>query len=464
MTTPSPTSGFLEELGRLATRRRPREPAHQVTTAHLQAAYPFVAEGAIGADGAYIGRDVYGGSFAYDPFCYYDAGLISGPNMLVLGEIGQRKSGLVKSYLLRQSVFGRRAWIVDAKGEYAPLAHALGVQPVRLAPHPHTDGVTLNPLDPLIAGDQQRTLLEAIAGTMLGRVLRQEELAALGLAHGAALQAAAGERRPALLADVVNALLHPAQAAAGELATTPERLREASRETALALRRLGQPPLQGMFDGPTTPGINLDERLVVIDLSAVLAVAEDALPVLMLITSGWLQGAWSRADGLRRIVVLDEAWRVLAHLPTARWLRASWKLARAYGVQMVAVMHRLSDLATAGDAGSEQVALVSGLLADSETRVLYRQTPGERAALRDLLGLSPAEIAYITEHLRPGQALWRIGRRTRVVEHLISPMEQAIVDTDANMRPEAPAAGQPEAATVDLRDDPVDADDVPLPN
>ena len=47
-------------------RTKPRRPAHRVTTAHLQAAYPFISEGGLGSDGVYIGRDVFGGSFCYD--------------------------------------------------------------------------------------------------------------------------------------------------------------------------------------------------------------------------------------------------------------------------------------------------------------------------------------------------------------------------------------------------------------
>ena len=44
-------------------------------------------------------------------------------------------------------------------------------------------------------------------------------------------------------------------------------------------------------------------------------------------------------------MVLDEAWSLLASERTARFLQASVKLARAYGVANIAVIHRLSDLA-----------------------------------------------------------------------------------------------------------------------
>ena len=47
---------------------RPGErPGHIATTAHVQAAYPFVAEAGLGTHGVLIGRDVYGGPFVIEP-------------------------------------------------------------------------------------------------------------------------------------------------------------------------------------------------------------------------------------------------------------------------------------------------------------------------------------------------------------------------------------------------------------
>ena len=123
----------------------PRVPAHQVTTRNLGAAYPFIAEAGLGRRGVVIGDDLLGGSFVFDPFELYAAGVVSNPNMVVFGQIGRGKSAFVKSFLWRQAVFGRRAWVVDPKGEYGDLADAWGVRPVALRPG---GAIRLNPLDP----------------------------------------------------------------------------------------------------------------------------------------------------------------------------------------------------------------------------------------------------------------------------------------------------------------------------
>ena len=80
------------------------------------------------------------------------------------------------------------------------------------------------------------------------------------------------------------------------------------------------------------------------------------------------------------INVFDEAWRALAVLGVGEWLQASFKLSRRDGVQNVVVMHRLSDLAAAGAAGSRERELAEGLLHDAQTRVIYRQVAGQRRA------------------------------------------------------------------------------------
>jgi hypothetical protein len=421
-------------------------PAHEATTRHLGAAYPFLSEPGFGAGGVMrgvlVGRDLLGATFAYDPFELYRQGLLTNPNMVVIGQIGRGKSAFVKTYLWRSAVFGRGAWVVDPKGEYGALARAWGVEPVSLRPG---GSIRLNPLDAVASkgngerehGEVQRRrceLLASLSEASLGRRLLPTERGALDVAvsasapvSSAASSAASGPTLPA----VVDALLRPEADAARALGTDVPGLAADGRNIALDLRRLVAGDLRGMFDGPTSPDIRLDAPLVVLDLSAVYHSA--ALGILMTCATAWLQQALGDVAGANGVVVVvDEAWAILANLGVARWLQSSWKLSRARGVSNVAVLHRLSDLETTGAVGSEQVGLSRGLLADSETRVVYAQPPGEIEQAVTLLGLSSTE-AEIVPHLRRGVALWKVGARSFLVEHRLSPMEAAMIDTDARM-------------------------------
>ncbi len=223
--------------------------------------------------------------------------------------------------------------------------------------------------------------------------------------------------------------------------TTPEAMAISAREVALELRRLCDGALAGMFDGPTSASVDFTAPVVVVDLSAVYH--SPALPVVMTCVAAWLQAALSRDDGARRMVVMDESWRMFSHLAIASWMQQSFKLSRSSGTMNVLVMHRLSDLGAAGAAGSHQVRLAEGLLADAETRVVYGQPPSEVESARELLGLSDTE-ARLLPNLPRGQALWKVGTRSFLVEHRLSPVEATLVDTDARMG--ATAAPMPEPA------------------
>lgn len=127
-----------------------------------------------------------------------------------------------------------------------------------------------------------------------------------------------------------------------------------------------------------------------------------------------------------------EAWAILSNLAVARWLQASFKLARAFGVANVAVVHRLSDLRAAGGDGSEQQRLSEGLLADAETRVVFAQPASEVQAATELLGLTTTE-AELLPRLPRGVALWKVGSRSLLIEHRMGTHEAALIDTDARM-------------------------------
>jgi len=213
---------------------RPRVPAHQVTTRNLGAAYPFIAEAGLGQRGVVIGDDLLGGSFVFDPFEVYAQGVVSNPNMVVFGQIGRGKSAFVKTFLWRQAVFGRRAWVVDPKGEYGDLAAAWGVRPVALRPG---GAIQLNPLDPGPEHEggvtdgvgstarRQIELLTSLASACLGRSLLPRERAALGIALVAATERSEVPTVPL----VVEALLTPTANSAASLRTELRDLLEDGR-------------------------------------------------------------------------------------------------------------------------------------------------------------------------------------------------------------------------------------------
>jgi type IV secretory pathway VirB4 component len=424
----------------------PATAPHRSTTAHLQGLYPFQSPAGLGGRGCYIGQEVLGGSFCYDPWELYRMNQLTNPNIVVAGQIGRGKSSLVKTYIWRQSAFGRRAVIIDPKGEFRPLAERMGGTVIRLEPG---SPVRLNPLDrgpasALLSDEDiarhQDQVLMSLAESALRRDLLPEERTAIGLARQLATQTLPEPT----IGDVVELLLAPPASLAASINTSPERLADRSRDAALELRRLCEGDLKGMFDGPTTVKVDWDGPVVVLDLSA-LGGSADALGLVMACAMAWLHSAIAQADGVHRILLLDEAWYLLSNLALARWLRAMFKMSRQYGLSNVIVVHRMSDLEAAGGEGSEATRIAQGLLSDTETRVVYAQSDGEVADTRRLLGLTDAE-AEILPRLGRGVALWKVRQQTFIVDHRVGDREWEIIDTDHSMRPDLSKLGGGEAA------------------
>jgi hypothetical protein len=445
-----------------------------VTTRHSASAYPWQTNATLPPAGVVLGLDQLSGGtvFSYDPWECYARGIISSPNMIVLGQLGRGKSALVKTYLSRQLLAGRQVYILDPKGEYAALAARHQLQHLKLG---GGSAHRLNPLDPPPAtadgpADSATTarsrisVLSALAEDGLRRPLTVEERACLA---ATVQHLAAG----ALLRDAVAALLNPDAHIAAELQNTPTQAAAAARPVALALQRLLTGDLAGMLDAPPTwlsvklataaapdtdthvdtgqadraPANQADQASdgrehsptspsagMVLDLSAVHGT--DALAPVMVAAGAWLSARLATPSLQRRLLLVDEAWAVLGSPATTRWLQQLSKLARAHGVQLITVVHRTSDLTAQTDDGTASNRQAQGLLADAETRVIYAQAPGERATTRELLGLTDPE-ADLVGLLPPGRALWRVGNRTAVVDHLLGPADTYLVDTDQRMRP-----------------------------
>jgi type IV secretory pathway VirB4 component len=388
-----------------------------------------MAAGGLGGRGAFIGRDSGGGAFCYDPWVLYGEGLLDDPNAIVLGKLGQGKSALVKTFLWRMLLFGRRAFVLDVKREYGPLCAAAGVRPISLEPGA---GVRLNPLASRPEEHAQLELLRGVTVTAIDGPLTQVEAAALREALRVVRERGAGEPT---LPQIAAVLFDPSAEMAERLRTTPPRLAADVRRAALALQDLCEGPLRGMFDGPTTPGLDLDARLLVLDLHAVRD--SPAVGILMACATAWMSALLARMaerPGRERLInVADESWKIVQHTGLGEWFQSNFKLARQFGVMNLVVLHKLADLHAVGDAGSRAARIAEGLIADASTRIVYHQDESQVPLTKTLLGLSDSE-AQLISMLSAGQALWRVGNRSFVVQHHRSRLEAALTDTDTGMR------------------------------
>jgi hypothetical protein len=416
--------------------RRLRLPEHRATSEILAGAYPFLAEEGLGTAGILVGQDAWSGTaFCYDPWELYRQGALTNPNITLAGQIGRGKSTLAKSLATRCIAFGRRVYVPgDPKGEWTTVAKAVGGATIHLGVG---TGNRLNPLDqgprPTAIPDTtwrlqvttRRTgLLAALAEATLGRPLGPTERSALD----AALTDADSRTHTPVLPMVVDALLEPGGASRG---STVEQLQADGRDAGHALTRLVRGDLAGLFDGPTTVTFDPGAPMLSLDLSAVSG-SDTLLGLVMTCASTWMEAALADPAGGQRLVVYDEAWRLLAQPALLARMQAQWKLSRAWGLANLMVVHRLSDLDAVGDHGTAARSLAQGLLADTATRILYNEPYEEARAAAKLLGLTDVQAAQLPDLAR-GEGLWRINERAFVVRHLCTPDELTTFDTDSRM-------------------------------
>jgi len=446
----------------------PPVPVYRGSTAQVQGLYPWLYGAGVPPAGAYLGIDcLTGGAFSCHPLAWLADGLTSNPNILVTGVPGAGKSATIKALALRLMCFGARAFVAgDLKNEYAPLARALGAEPVELGP-----GLPgrLNPLDAGPLGDsppadpaqqaerlaeihrRRLVLLSSLAAMRLGRPLTPTEESAVSLAiveasgrclrpgGGGAGRARGGAREASpTIPQVWAALRDPTTETARELRVrgdSVQELREMTRPVTDAIGGMVRGSMTGLFDGPTTVRPDFAAPIQTVDLSRMADRGDETIAMILACVSSWAQAAVDE-PGPARIVIRDELWRSLRIPALVRKIDSDLRLSRAQGTIQVLATHRLADFEAAGVTGSAESAIATGLIASCDTRICLRQDTAPLAATRDQIGLTDTECAHIASWSgqQTGRAVWKIGRAaSAVVQVVLTPAERRLFWTNERM-------------------------------
>lgn len=435
---------------------------YRASTHEIGGMWPFLTGHTLPAVGARIGYDTLsGGSFYCHNVEWVLRGWCSNPNMIVFGEPGRGKSSMIVAYLLRMMAFGVKTLISgDVKGEYTPLCHALGVDPIRLGAGLRTrlNVLDVGPMTSRWAGwsaARQReevtsligrwvTLITALADAQGYRCTNTDELVLadilrrlVGVHHGYS------RLRPVTLPAVHAELADPTEELwrSARFANRRQFL-DAMRPITDTLGNLVRGALAGIFDEETNVDLDWDAPIQSMDLNSLRSRGDQAIAIALTCLGSWSTVATDlREDGDLRIVVRDEVWRAMRLGPKAvQAIDAELRLSRRKKQIQVLVGHKLSDLLTVGDAGSQAVAIARELFALCSTRVLFGQSTGVAGEIADALGLSEAEHAKITgwSTERRGRALWKVESHTGfTVQTVLSSVERALFDTNAQLRTNA---------------------------
>jgi len=327
-------------------------------------------------------------------------------NAIVLGQTGTGKTMFTGAEMSRCFLRGIRVLGVDPLGDFRRLAEELGGTYLELG----APGVGLNPFaltgtsDPG-AFSAKLAMLSRLVGAMAGGLSRDER-PALDRALRAAYQAArigpdpsSFDRQAPKLGDLVNHL-------AGEPGGTSLTHR---------LERWASGSLADVLGSDVE--VPLDRRMLVIGLSAigdpeVRAVAQFAA----------LSVLWDavRRDLAPKLVVVDEAWKVMRQPSGADFIEELARSARHY--------HAGLHLATQDIVEFLRSDYGESIVKQCDIRVLLGQTPEAADTLTRYFDLSPAERRALL-HARPGEGLLFVGRSHAAFEATVSRREYAVLTT-----------------------------------
>lgn len=397
-----------------------------------------------GPVGVLVGRDRLSQMpVAHDPYEAYARKIVTSPNVAVLGCVGAGKSSLIKTaYVLRPLILrGRRAVVMDRKdrngeGEYSETCRELGGRPLHFVLG--GSGTRLNILDPLIsAGSQdgaagQARLLIALAELANdSHPLDKWEKAALRTAHRAALRQAEADDVVPVLEHLLKQLPLPQPEYVDYSPAAMERIHQAGLGVHHLLSALLADELAGLFDGPTSQHVRLNDRLTVFDLSQ-LPGEGPAASMVIAVANVWLMGTLRGQRGLRTNFVAEEGWDLVGG-PGGKVFQRNAKLARGLGLSNIAALHHVADIPESDPA--------IAMLKEAQTTHLFRQdNAADVDAVVSMFGLDLGARATLRD-LSNGHHLLKIGNRREIhVEHLRSTLETSVTDTDEAMRAGGTAA------------------------
>jgi type IV secretory pathway VirB4 component len=298
-------------------------------------------------------------------------------NSVILGRSGSGKSYLAKLAILRQLYDNVQVQVIDPEDEYTRLAEAAGGTIIR----PGAPGVHLSPLA-LPAGPgrddgltRRALFTHTFISVLLGEDLPSADKAALdtaiiGAYHAAGITAdPRTHARPApLLRDLVTAL-----------AGTPG---DVGAALASRLTPYATGSHCGLFSGQ--PAACPGGHLTVWSLRE-LPEELRAAGILLTLDAIWQQV--TSPERRRRLVVVDEAWLLMAHGEGARFLYRMAKAARKHWAGLEVITQDAEDVL-----GSE---LGRAVVANAATQILLRQAPQAISLIAEAFRLSAGEREFL---------------------------------------------------------------------
>lgn len=398
-----------------------------MNTSPIASAFPFVSSELTSDNGILYGINRHNNSLIlFDRFSLQNA------NTVVFATSGAGKSYAIKLEVLRSLMMGVTVIVIDPEKEYQHLSEAVGGTYLNISLSSETK---LNPFDlpkgiggeDVQAGDIIRSAVITIKGLlriMMGQLTPEED----SLLDRALLETYA---KKDITPDADLTVIEP------PVMTDLEDVLQGMEGTEQLVARL-QKYTRGTFSGLLNNQSNviMDNQLVTFSIRDL----EDELRPLAIYTI--VNHIWNvvRSEIKKRVLVIDEAWWMMQHEDSARFLFALVKRSRKYYLGVTTISQDVTDFL------SSQYG--QAVVNNSAMQLLLKQSPAAIEIVKKTFLLTEGE-KYLLLEGSVGEGIFFAGPKHAAIKIVASYTEDQLITTDPRQLLEIEAAKKEQALKED---------------
>jgi len=383
-----------------------------LNTSPLSTTFPFVSADVTSNQGILYGINRHNNSLIlFDRFSMENA------NMVVFAKSGAGKSYTVKLEILRSMMLGSSAVIIDPEDEYKYLAETVGGAYLRISLN--TDN-HINPFDLSIeegmeVEDVIRSTIAGLLGLlklMLGTLTPEEEsileqairetYAIRDITEDTPLDDLKKRTTP-VLSDLYQVLSNM----------------KGVEDITIRLEKYTKGIFSGFLNNRTN--ISLDNQLVVFNIRDL---EEELRPMAMYMILNYI---WRevRVNVKKRLIVVDEAWRMMEHDEAARFLFMVAKRIRKYYGGLTTITQDISDFMSS--------KYGKPIVSNSSIQMLMKQSQSAIDVIADTFYLTDRE-KYLLMDCGVGEGIFFAGLKRAAIQVIASYDEDKIITTNPAQR------------------------------
>lgn len=393
-------------------------------TASLSTTFPFTSATLSSNDGILYGLNRHNNSLIL-----FDRFKLENANSVVFAKAGSGKSYAIKLEALRSLMLGTDVLVIDPENEYKALCEAIGGNYLNISLN---SDKRINPFDlPKAGGGIQSgasgeeilrsnvTMVHGLLALMLGGLSPEEDsVLEKAIYETYALKDittdAESHKNPApLLPDLQSVLQNMS----------------GTESMAQRMSKYTEGTFKGLFDKPTN--FDLDNGFVVF---SVRDLEEQLRPIGMYLVLNYI---WQRIrfNVKKRLLIIDEAWWMMQHEDSGKFLYALAKRCRKYYLGLTIISQDVEDFL-----GSKYGRSV---INNSSMQLLMKQSPASVDKIASVFGLTEGEKFLLLE-CEVGEGLFFAGLNHVAIKVIASYTEDQMITTDPRQLMEMQAAASTE--------------------